>query len=199
MKRITALLALLVSALPFCARAQSSGIELNMDRGFYIGANVGRAKLDQDCLGVCDTSDTSWNAYAGYQLHRNIAVELGYADLGSVTTSGTVLGGTATARIETTAWELVGVGLLPLTESFTIYFKAGLFRYDSDAVSTGAVTAVSSARGTEFTIGGGLQYAFTRNIAGRVEWQSYPDIGGGVPGLAKGDIHVWRVGARAKF
>ena len=45
----------------------------------------------------------------------------------------------------------------------------------------------------------GLQYSFSPNIAARLEWQSYSDVGTGVIGLERDGVVVWRVGARVRF
>lgn len=181
------------------AQAQTLPVQLNMDRGLYIGAAAGKARTGEGCLGTCDTTNTTWRAYAGYQFNRHLAVEAGYVDFGKATVSATLAGVPVTSRIETSAWELVGVGLLPLTERFSIYGKLGLFRYESDATTSGAFVGATSASGTEFTLGAGVQYAITSNFAARFEWQHYTDVGAGIPGAEKDDISVWRLGGRYQF
>jgi OOP family OmpA-OmpF porin len=202
MKRKTILAACaLVSSLPLGAHAQAPAQEmrLNMDSGIYIGAGGGRSRSGDRCVGVCDTTDKTWTVYGGYQFNRFFALETGYSDFGQATTSGTLFGLPVTARIDTTAWEFLAVGSLPMTDKFSVYGKFGVFRYYSDASTTGATVGTSSARGTEYTIGGGLQYVFAGNFAGRLEWQRYNDVGSGTPGLEKDFISVWRVTGRYKF
>lgn len=179
--------------------AQSPEPQLRMDSGFYIGGAYGKSRTGTGCIGTCDATDHSFNLFAGYQFNRHLAVEGGYSDLGEATVSGTLLGAPVTARIETTVVELVGVGLLPLTEKFSLYAKLGIYRNDSDSSTTGAAVGTSSDKGTGFTLGGGLQYSFGNNFAARLEWQSYSDVGTGVPGLEKDDVVVWRLGARYRF
>lgn len=191
----------LLSSLSLGAHAQAPApeVRLNMDTGIYIGAGGGRSRTGEGCFGVCDTSDRTWTVFAGYQLNRFFALEAGYSDFGQATTSATLLGVPVTARLDTTAWEFVAVGALPITDRFSVYGKMGVFRYDTDASTTGAAVGTSSAKGTEFTIGGGLQYVFMSNFAGRLEWQRYNDVGTGVPGLEKDFISVWRITGRYKF
>ena len=189
-----------VLALAACgAQAQAPGMQLNMDTGFYIGAGIGKSRTGEGCFGVCDVTDRTWSVMAGYQLGRHFAVEAAYSDFGETTTSGTLVGVPASARVETTAWELVAVGLLPLTDNFSFYAKAGVYRYDGDAVASGAFVARSNDKGTELTLGGGVQYSFAKNFAARFEYQSYLDVGTGVFGLDKDDLVVWRLLARYKF
>ena len=200
MNRKTAFLAgSLLALTSLGVHAQAPAVQLNMDSGMYIGGGLGRARTGEGCLGNCDTTDKTWSAFAGYQFNRHFAVEAGYSDFGQATTSGTLVGVPVTSRLKTTAWELVGIGMLPLTDKFSVYAKAGVYRYDTDASTTGAFVGTSSAKGTELTLGGGLQYTFAGNLAGRLEWQRYSDVGTGVPGLQKDDISVWRLSARYKF
>lgn len=194
---------ILLSVTSLGAQAQATGVQLNMDSGFYLGAGVGNARSGsgrvEQCIGGCDEKDWTWNVYAGYQFNRHFAVEGGYSHLGKHTTSGTIFGGFGTAEYKTKALELVGVGLLPFTDNFSVYVKLGLYRYDSDANVTGAVVTTSSETGTEFTGGVGLQYIFARNFAARLEWQRYSDAGTGATGFEKDGISVWRLGGRYKF
>ena len=139
----------------------------------------------------CASAGAAWRIFGGYQFHKNIAVELGYADLGSVEASGVVLGVPVTAEIETKAWDLVAVGILPLNEQFSLHAKAGIARWDLDttasAVGLGAVSI--SENGTDFTFGFGGQFNFTKNVGARVEWQRYNDVGdSGTTGQSDFDV-----------
>ena len=180
-------------------QAHASDPQLQMDRGFYISGGIGKASTDFGCVTSCDSKDRTWNLSAGYQFNRHLGVEAGYADLGKLTVTGGIFGGVASADVKTTLVELLGVGTLPFNEKFAIYVKAGLFRSDSDSVFTGAVAGTGSDKKTGFTYAGGLQYSFTPNAAARFEWQSYSDVGTGVPGLERGDITLWRLAGRYMF
>jgi OOP family OmpA-OmpF porin len=200
---IGACVSFLLLTASFGAHAQATGVKLNMDSGLYVGAGLGRSEAREFCLhiggGACDQKDTSWNAFVGYQVNRHFAVELGYVDLGKSFSSGLLGGVPATASLDTTAIELLAVGMLPLSDAFSIYGKFGMYRYETDSVSTGPAAGAGSADDVEFTIGIGGQYGFTRNIAVRAEWQRYFEVGSGVFGLEKSDTSVWRVVGRYMF
>jgi OOP family OmpA-OmpF porin len=181
------------------AHAQAPAPQLTMDSGFYLGAGAGRSHSGGGCIGTCDTKDTTWQGYAGYQFNRHFAVEAGYSDFGSLEQGGTLFGVPGTVRFDTTAVEADALAIAPFTDKFSVFAKIGIFRYDTDAVASGAVIGTSSARGTEFTVGLGVQYTVWGNLAGRLEWQRYNDVGTGSPGLEKDDITVWRLSARYKF
>ncbi|HUP94992.1 MAG TPA: outer membrane beta-barrel protein [Burkholderiales bacterium] len=189
-----------MSAISCGALAQAPGVQLTMDSGFYLGAGFGGAKVVEGCGGgPCDPKDKTWSVFAGYQFNRHLAVEAAYSDFGEATTSATLAGVPITATIKAKALELVGVGLLPVTDSFSVYAKLGVFHSDADATTSGAVVATSSDKSTGFTIGLGVQYEFVRRFAARFEWQRYNDIGAGITGAEKNDISVWRLAARVKF
>lgn len=198
-RTVTFLAGTLLASASLGAQAQDPALQLQVDSGFYVGAGYGGSRTGEGCLGACDVTDHSWNLTVGYQFNRHFAIEGGYADFGESTVSGTLVGVPATVRAETTALELVGVGLLPLTDKFSLYAKLGVFRFDTDSIASGAFTGSFSDKGFGFTAAAGLQYSFWKNFAARVEWQSYSDVGTGVPGFEKDDIVVWRVGARYKF
>jgi OmpA-OmpF porin, OOP family len=80
MNKIDAALAILaiatISAFSAPAVAQ--------DKGLYLGGSLGQSKVSLDCTGAssCDDKDTSWKIFAGYQVNRNFAIEVGYSNLG---------------------------------------------------------------------------------------------------------------------
>jgi OOP family OmpA-OmpF porin len=131
---------------------------------FYAGGSVGRN----------DNSEFAWGLFGGYQANRWLGVELGYRDLGKQTIGGT----TADAN----AWELVGVGRLPIVDRLAAYGKLGGYMGHAHG---GGITEDT----TQLTYGLGVEYGFTRNIAVRGEWQRYADLGGGGFG-AKADLDV---------
>lgn len=195
-----ALVALLLSASP-AALAQAPAVKLSMDTGFYLGATVGRSEARDFCSigGACDPRDLSWNVFAGYRFNRHFALEGGYTNFGEASTSGFVGGASTRITAETTAFELVGVGRVPLGDAFSLYGKAGFFRFESDGAARGALVDTQSRKGTEFTFGFGAEYTFTPAFTARLEWQRYLDVGSEVLGVQKADIGVMRVGAHYRF
>lgn len=190
--RARAVLAILgaASALAF------SGPTLAQDTGFYAGFSLGQATADDTCTGIsgpgvsCDDKDTAWKILGGYQFNRNLALEFGYIDLGEVSASGP--GGSAS--IESSAFELVALGILPLADKFSVYGKVGLYRGETDATAPGISLSESN---TDLTFGIGVRYDITRNLGIRGEWQKYQDVGGGEIGEA--DVDVISVGIIWRF
>jgi OOP family OmpA-OmpF porin len=157
-----------VFALPAAAQTASD------TTGFYVGASVGQSKI-KDCPAGCDDKDTAWRLLGGYQLNRNFSAELGYHNLGDF--------GGAKAN----AWELVGVGLLPVANQFGVYGKLGAHHSE--------VKDGSSVTGNGLTYGAGLQYDLMPALGLRGEWQRYDKVGG----VSDSTIDVLSIGAIWRF
>lgn len=185
------------------ALAQRAGLQ---DAGFYAGGSLGQAKFKDACtdtdvgfVGSCDDKDTAWKIFGGYQFNRNFGVEAGYTDLGEVTGTGTFLGLPASFKAKAKGFELLGVGTFPINEQFAVYGKAGVFRWDLDTSATaGGFSEAASEKGTDLTFGFGLKYNFTKNLAARVEWQRYKDVGDENT-TGKSKVDVISVGVVFKF
>jgi OmpA-OmpF porin, OOP family len=175
---------------------------LAQDAAFYVGGALGQAEVDIDCDGAtsCDEKDTSWRIFGGYQFNKNFAVELGYINFGESSASGPVPPfGTGSVKFESTAFDLVAVGVLPLANQFSVYGKLGLYRADTDIDLN--VTALGSASrsdsNTDLTFGIGARYDFTRNLGVRAEWQRYSDVA--ADDFGESDIDVISLGVLWRF
>ena len=184
------------AAVPTLAMAQAKGGA--SDLGFYAGASVGQSKADCDASGgSCDDKDTAYRVFGGYKFHPNIAVEGGYAPLGE--TSATI--GSSKLTAEANAWDIVGVGIWPLGNNFSVLGKLGF--YNAEVKLGGPVSGKKTT--TDLTYGLGGQYDFNRNLGLRLEWNRYskvkaPDAtGGGVTVSGDADIDVLSVGALWRF
>jgi OOP family OmpA-OmpF porin len=184
------------AAVPTLAMAQAKGG--TSDLGFYAGASVGQSTADCNVSGgSCDDKDTAYRVFGGYKFHPNIAVEGGYSPLGETTAS--FPGANVTA--EANAWDLVGVGIWPLGNNFSIFGKVGF--YNAELKLGGALSGKKTT--TDLTYGVGGQYDFNRNLGLRLEWQRYsgvksPDAtAGGLTFSGETDIDVLSVGALWKF
>jgi OmpA-OmpF porin, OOP family len=188
----------LASAMAFTGPAFAQG----QDTGFYVGAALGQTEVSIDCEGAtsCDEKDSSWKIFGGYQFNKHFAVELGYSDFGEASASGPAGGlGTASVKFETTAFELVAVGSLPLGDRFSIFGKAGLYRADTDInASVTALGSVSdSDSNTDLTFGVGVRFDILRNLGIRAEWQRYSDVSAN--DFGESDIDVISIGVLWRF
>lgn len=178
----------------------AAGAAAAQDAGWYLGASVGSSKIasggcDEGALpaGVtCEDSTNTWKVFAGYQFNPNLALEAGYTDrLGKLELSGLGARADVTAR----AFEVVAVPALPLSESFSLYAKIGLYAASSDvSASNGASMTESNTGGT---LGLGVAWHFNKNVTMRADWQRYGKVGGDTVGEA--DIDTLNLGLLYRF
>jgi OmpA-OmpF porin, OOP family len=147
----------------------------------YVGASIGRADYR-----TADQTDTAWRLFGGYQFHRNFSAELGLHHLGEVDQAG----GARDALI----WEAVGVGAFPVANALSVYGKLGAYYGKSEFRS-----ALGSGDDTNggLTYGFGAQYDVARQVAVRLEWQRYDQVGGNRTGET--DIDVLNLGVVYRF
>lgn len=187
------------------------------DLGWYGGINIGqsRANIDEARItgsllggGFATTSiddedhGTGFKLIGGYKFNRNFALEGGYFNPGRFGfAQTTVPAGTLSGNVQLRGLNLDAIGVLPITQKFSAFGRAGLNYADSrDYVTgTGLVNVFnpnSSRRDTNYKLGLGLQYDFTRSLGMRFEAERYriSDAVG-----SKGDIDLFSVGLIYRF
>jgi hypothetical protein len=157
--------------LPALTLALMGSVAQAADNGFYLGAGVSDAKID-DVFGSgsdLDLDNTAWKIIAGFRPLDHFAVEANYMDLGDEERSF----GLGSVRSSAKAFGAYAVGFLPIPVPFLdIYGKAGLARWDVDGSSSGVALVNFSDHGTEFAWGGGAQVRFG-SLAGRLEYDHF--------------------------
>ena len=174
--------------------ASSWVIAQDSTTGPYIGANVGttRAQFNNDSINSTlagqgltvtsrteDNSSTGYKLFGGYQLNRNLAVEGGYFDLGRFNYSvNTTPLGTFTSDARVRGLNLDLLGILPLTDQFSVFGRVGAAYAQSRAnfTRTGAMplsSSPTSRNDTNLKVGLGMQYAITEALAVRAELERY--------------------------
>ena len=164
------------------------------DAGWYGGASLGRsaatiddARINSSLLNsgfsaaaiTDDDRSTGFKAFGGYQINQNFAVEGGYFDLGQFGyTAATVPAGTLNGNIKLRGLNLDLIGIVPLTDKFSVFGRAGLNHAQArDSFSgTGAVRVTNPnprKNATHLKLGLGLQYALSESLAVRAEAERY--------------------------
>jgi OOP family OmpA-OmpF porin len=185
--------------------------------GWYGGVNVGqsRASIDDERItrsllgsGFAtttmdkDESGTGAKIFGGYQFNRYLALEGGYFSLGKFGyTASTLPAGSLSGDIRVQGLNLDLVGILPLTDKFSAFARAGVIHAQArdNFSSTGLVNRAASSpskRDTSYKVGVGVEYAFTDRLAVRGEVERYrinDAIGN------KGDIDLASVGLVYRF
>ncbi|HLO94445.1 MAG TPA: outer membrane beta-barrel protein [Burkholderiaceae bacterium] len=133
------------------------------EQGFYMGADIGRAKQNLDAGNLSsDRNTNSLNLYGGYKIDKNFAVELGYADLGKAKI------GDASAKTKALNADLLAS--TALTQDLSLYGRLGAARYDRD-FSTG-----SGDHTVGFKVGAGLEYKLSEQLSLRGEVTRYNNL-----------------------
>jgi OOP family OmpA-OmpF porin len=192
----------ILAGLVLAAAGTSSAMaqSRNPDSGFYLGAGVGVSEYNDSCSGLpggisCDENDTTYKLFGGYDVNRYFGVEAGYVDFGKTSASGAGV----SASIDGKGFELSAIGKWPATQNLSLFGRLGVVRWDLDARASGPGASISnSATGTDWTIGIGGSWAFTRNWSARAEWQRYNNVGD-TNTTGKGDIDTFGLSVVYKF
>jgi OmpA-OmpF porin, OOP family len=152
----------------------------NTDMGGYLGLGFGQSNIelnstDFDYLRTKDETGSAFKIYGGQQFNKNLAVEIGYANLGKAT--GTGLG--ASDSYEASALTVAAAGLLPLGDSgFSFLGMAGLSvnMIKDHYISTTQNFSLTKSK-TDFYYGVGAKYAINKNFAVRVQYENFGKAG----------------------
>jgi len=152
------------------AMVAAGGAANAADNGFYVGAGVTQAKVDD----IFDTNlkidNTGYKIIAGFRPLDLLAVEANYIDLGDESANLGLARGTANAK----AFAAFGMLFLPIP-IVDVYAKAGLARWELDGRVNGTVGGTlfsTDDSGTEFAYGAGAQLQFG-SLGVRAEYESF--------------------------
>jgi len=197
--------------------AIASPYALADDAGWYVGTNVGqsRATIDDPRISsglraggftssaiTDDDRSAGFKVFGGYQINKNFALEGGYFNLGKFGyTATTVPAGTLRGDMKVQGLNLDLVGILPITEKFSAFARAGVnYAQTKDTFAgTGTVRVINpnpSQSNANYKVGLGMQYAITDALALRGEMERYR-INDAVGN--KGDIDLVSIGLVYRF
>lgn len=161
--------------------------------GFYATASVGPTMADvKEQPGASyDDTDTGYSIGLGYEFNKYVAFEAGYVNPGEVTATA----GALRATTEADGFYLGPKVSLPITDTFSVFGKIGLFAWDADMSSNFGPAA--SASGTDVYFGAGLAYDLTDALTVKAEWTRYDSVGDKNTGSA--DIDFISAGLVFKF
>ncbi len=188
---------------------------------WYVGASAGQSDIKFDNaaqsdqfldLGftnpstVSNTKDTGYRAFGGYQLHKYIAIEAAYVDLGrfsfrtDVTPRGSLSGST---RID--GFELSAVGTIPLGDRLGLFARVGALSAETRTAYTGGGSIetliggdTQKKRSTELVYGAGAMYNINKNLSVRGEWSRYEKLGDIYTG-GRTDANLYSLGLVYRF
>ena len=144
------------------------------DTGLYVGAGYVRAQIN-NVFGTTGygfkIDDNAWKAIVGFRPVPPFAIEANYVNLGHQ--SQRLLGGSPSGHADARAFDIFGVGLLPLGP-IDIYGKAGGARWTLSGNVQGPNSTLFALdrSGTSFVWGAGIQ-AHWGPLGARLEYEHF--------------------------
>jgi OOP family OmpA-OmpF porin len=140
--------------------------------GFYAGASIGKASLDDDFDGLdIDDDTTAYRIVGGWWVNHFFALEAGYHDFGDFEQSFTINGVPNKAKLSADGYTLGLLGSYPLANRISVFGRAGAFFWDGEA----QINRVSQASPQETNpyLGLGISYAMTNSFSVNGDWSHY--------------------------
>jgi OOP family OmpA-OmpF porin len=133
----------------------------------YLGGTVGQAELESEGF---DRS-TSFSIAGGYRLNEYFAFEATYADFGK--TEPDFIDPGLDVFVEATAFDVAILGILPVTNRFEIFARAGFMSWEIDAGSGLLPDVTASIDGEDFNYGAGFSVNFNEKFSVFAGYQRY--------------------------
>ncbi|HEX5362014.1 MAG TPA: porin [Fluviicoccus sp.] len=142
---------------------------------FTAGLDYGWAKARKYCDNItnCSDSDRGVKAEAGYEFNDNIGVELGYTSFGTIFDSKD---NQFSASQKSSAVTLSVLGVMPLSDMFNIYGRAGMAHYKTDSSGSVQGVPVKDENGNSLLVGAGVNLLLNEAWSLRAEYQVYANI-----------------------
>lgn len=184
----------------------------------YIVGSVGQSTIDSDksatdnaltsegadnLASSLDKTDTAYKIQVGYQFNQYFAVEGGYVNLGKTDYSASFTGGGANANAKVSGLNIAALGILPISDSFSLFGKAGLI--DAKVETTvsanglgGSANDSSTARKWKANWGAGATYSINKQLGIRVEYEQFSKLGDANT-TGEADVNLFSAGVAYKF
>ncbi|MFZ6863182.1 outer membrane beta-barrel protein [Undibacterium sp. Ji67W] len=141
----------------------------------YVGGTVGQARWETSCsqASFCDTYDTSFSVFGGYNVNANWGAEVSYTSLGTIHASSFTAYGPYAASIKAKGIDISGVYRHQIAEKVEAFAKAGIAY--TKAENDGYVFGIphnGSINSTKPVFGFGVTYAINPRMTVRAEISS---------------------------
>jgi OOP family OmpA-OmpF porin len=149
-------------------------------------------------------SDTAYKLELGYKYNQNLAVEVGYVDLGKATYTASLSGVTANASVKPSGFKAAVVGILPIDKSFSVFGKVGAIaaKVDASVLATGPGGSLSlsdSSTKGKATWGFGATYNINNMVGIRAEFEQFVKLGDTNTTGKTADVNLINVGIVVGF
>jgi len=127
--------------------------------------------------GSCDDNSTGYKVFAGLQLIRLTALEIGYIDFGKAQASGTLAGAAVSREMSGNATYLAFVLRGTFFDRLTVYGKAGADYWQATGNLGTSFGASQNANGTGFMYGVGASFRIVGPLGVIAEAERYQNVG----------------------
>ncbi|MSQ53427.1 MAG: hypothetical protein EXR28_16275, partial [Betaproteobacteria bacterium] len=142
----------------------------------------------------------------GYMFNRNWGVEGGWVDLGEIGYRATATnfgGASLNANVNASGFNIAGIGVMPLNDSFSLFAKLGTINAKvkaSGSVAIAGVTFNANQSDTSWSnnYGLGVMYNLSAKTAIRAEWERFSKLGDKNK-TDEGDIDLLSLGLKYSF
>lgn len=132
---------------------------------YYAGGDVGRNRFSQN---GDSATKTGLALFGGYKVNSNVSLEAGYRSL----VKETVTEGSDSLAVDLYALQFSGVFSAPVSNEFSVYGRLGVNSLrGSITLKSAGLTIEDSGNKTKALWGIGASYAFSKDVALRVEFQ----------------------------
>lgn len=154
-------------------------------KGMYIGTKIGWSHYNASCESQsldCDKNDLGAGIFLGYSFNNWLSIEGGYDYFGKVHATYPALGGSNKEVDYEAKTQGIELGLkadFDITKSLSLFGKAGALGWQTHKRGEEVDYKVSEKdEGFSPMLGAGLEYALTNNLAARIEYQWFNNVGG---------------------
>jgi OOP family OmpA-OmpF porin len=136
--------------------------------------NAGAAGLSSGDRG----NGNQWRLQLGYDFSPNFALEAGYIDFGKARYSASYGGGTANGTLKAGGLDIAALGILPLTDSISLFGKAGLVAAKvKSSLSSSLVSSSDSSNEVRPLLGIGAGFKLSESLQLRTEYEHVSGLG----------------------
>lgn len=196
--KLKSTIAAIVLTLPAFAMTSVSATEA-FNPSAYVGGGLGFSDFKFDCPSgfSCSRPDVNFKLLGGYQFSPNFAIEGGYTNFGTI--KARYQNSEGKARLH--SFTLAGLGIVPLTNEAQLFGKLGMhFSSGKGSVDNPDIKfhVSDSYHKNGLLLGVGMQYDFTKNFAGRLEYE-YLHFGNNPLSVDKSSLNLFSLGLLYKF
>jgi OmpA-OmpF porin, OOP family len=171
-----------LSVFAALALTAAMAAQADVQPGFYMGAGIGSTKIDDDGFDGAgidfDDSDTGFKVFGGYSFSQNFAIEATYFDFGEASGRFEDFVGPVSFDVGVSGLSASAVGVLPLSDMFSVFGKLGYASYDVDAhASVAGQSGSASESESDLMYGAGAALSFGQFEA-RAEFEAINVDGG---------------------